>query len=300
MSRIIVTRGLPASGKSTWALEWVQENPKNRVRVNRDSIRKGLFGRIANVDEKLVTDVETATVKAAIAAGKDVVIDACHLAARYVKKWAALGTVEVVDFPIPVEEAELRDARRKGIPGEHSVGEDVIWGMAKRYRIRPEGTLPDIDLSGLKPFEFAPAPEYDPGKDDAIILDVDGTIAKMNGKRGPYETDKYHLDDVEPNLRAVIRGLSEEGYRIVVTSGRSEDFRNETFNWLKDNAVPFNHLVMRKSGDMRNDAIVKHDLFHEFIAPKYNVVMAYDDRNRVVDMWREIGIVCAQMDYGDF
>jgi len=76
---IVVLRGLPGSGKSTWAREYVALNPDARVRVNRDDIRAMLFGRYDGVDEKTVSQVEEATVLAAVEAGRDVVVDAMHL-----------------------------------------------------------------------------------------------------------------------------------------------------------------------------------------------------------------------------
>lgn len=295
---IKVTRGLPGSGKSTWAKTWVAADQDNRARVNRDDIRITLFGRTRGVDENLVSRVEEHMVREAAKAGKDVVIDAMHLKAAYVKRWQKFGTVELVDFPVPVDFAVEQD-RLRGESGGNLVGEDVIRGIAKRFHIPPEGTLPKIDLTPVAPFEFKPAPPYSDAKPNAIIVDIDGTLAKMNGKRGPYDTHLYHLDDVERNLQQIVNYLSL-GYNVLITSGRSEDFRAVTEDWLRKQGVCCDRLLMRKSGDLRNDAIVKHDLFHERIAPYYNVIMAFDDRDRVVDAWREMGITTAQMDYGDF
>ncbi len=296
---IYVLRGLPASGKSTWAKEWVAEDPENRVRVNRDDIRHQLFGKWVGVDEQFVTKVEESMVREAVKAGKDVVVDAMHLKAAYVKKWQKFGTVVVKEFEIPVDIAVEKDVVR-GVIGGRSVGEDLIRGMAKRYHIPADGKLPPVVLNDTKPFEFKPAPPNGGLRPPAIIVDIDGTMAKMNGKRGPYDTHLYHVDDVEPNLRDIVDRLSRTGLYVLVTSGRSEDFRDATEQWLEQHDVEYDELIMRKSGDTRNDSIVKHDLYHKYIAPNYHVLMAYDDRDRVVQMWREIGITTAQMDYGNF
>lgn len=146
MTDIIVTRGLPGSGKSTWAKEWVAADPDNRVRANRDDIRMTMFGTTRGVDEDLVTQVETRIVEAAVEAGKAVVVDAMHLRAQYVKKWASLGNVVLQDFPVPVDVCVERDAARAA-----PVGEGVIRGIAKRYHIPSIGTLPSVDLAGTEP-----------------------------------------------------------------------------------------------------------------------------------------------------
>ena len=80
MSKIILTRGLPASGKSTWAKEFARVNP-NVVRVSRDDLRSQLFpgADYRDIDEDLITEAETALVRAALRQGKTVVVDAMHL-----------------------------------------------------------------------------------------------------------------------------------------------------------------------------------------------------------------------------
>lgn len=57
---------------------------------------------------------------------------------------------------------------------------------------------------------------------------------------------------------------------------------------------------MRRADDERDDAIVKYEIYRDFIAPEFDVQIAFDDRDRVVKMWRQVGLTCAQVDYGDF
>jgi hypothetical protein len=57
---------------------------------------------------------------------------------------------------------------------------------------------------------------------------------------------------------------------------------------------------MRKHNDYRSDDIVKKEMYFEYIQPKYNVVCVFDDRDKVVKMWRDLGILCCQVYYGDF
>ena len=59
-------------------------------------------------------------------------------------------------------------------------------------------------------------------------------------------------------------------------------------------------LIMRKQGDFRADDIVKKELYETYLKDKFNVLCVFDDRDKVVKMWREEGILCNQVYYGDF
>lgn len=293
-----MTRGLPGSGKSTWAGAWVAADPSNRVRVNRDDIRFMLYGKYWGVDEEQVSKVETAAVKAALAAGKDVVIDATHLKAAYVKKWAALGDIEVKSFPVPVETAVERD-RLRALAGGRAVGADVIRGLAKRYHVPADGRLPKIDLEGVgKAFEFKP---YVRGNTVAYSFDIDGTLALMNG-RGPYETSRYHEDLPNRPIVNLMWGLRQGDPEacLIGLSGRSEEFKDVTLEWAAGWGIYLDALFMRPAGDTRNDAIVKSELVDEHISGVYDVIVHFDDRNRVVDALRGKGMTVAQVAPGDF
>ncbi len=76
--------------------------------------------------------------------------------------------------------------------------------------------------------------------------------------------------------------------------------RADTTNWLVLHRVPYQRVIMRKFKDFRPDDEVKLDLYEEFIEPDYEVRLVLDDRQRVVDMWRRIGLRCLQVDVGDF
>ena len=287
---IILTRGLPASGKSTWAKAWVAADPSKRVRVNRDDIRFQLYGKYwgDGVDENMVTKVEEAMVKAAVDAGKDVVIDATHLASRYVRRWIERGyEVEVETFELPLEKLLIRDELR-GLQGERNVSPKVLEEMAKRYHIKADGKLPPVVIE--TPQTWVPAPRYQEGLPEAYIVDIDGTLADHTGIRSPYDTSKYHLDKRHVNVVQTAASLQLMGYEMIAVSGRDAAFRDVTREWLRDSGFDPELLFMRPEGDTRNDAIVKHELYHEHIAGKFNVIGVFDDRGRVLRMWRAIGL----------
>lgn len=79
MSKLIICRGLPASGKSTWAKQWVLEDPEHRVRINQDDIRLMLGKYWVPSREKLVQEIQFDAILEALSRGFDVVIDNTNL-----------------------------------------------------------------------------------------------------------------------------------------------------------------------------------------------------------------------------
>lgn len=79
MSKLIICRGLPASGKSTWAKQWVLEDPEHRIRVNQDDIRLMLGKYWVPSREKLVQEIQFDAILEALSRGFDIVIDNTNL-----------------------------------------------------------------------------------------------------------------------------------------------------------------------------------------------------------------------------
>lgn len=79
MSKLIICRGLPASGKSTWAKQWVLEDLEHRVRINQDDIRLMLGKYWVPSREKLVQEIQFDAVVEALSKEFDVVIDNTNL-----------------------------------------------------------------------------------------------------------------------------------------------------------------------------------------------------------------------------
>jgi len=88
--------------------------------------------------------------------------------------------------------------------------------------------------------------------------------------------------------------------QLVFVTGRSDHVRRSTREWLSDHGLGGGALFMRKFGDHRDDDIVKGELLDEVLAVGYRPIMAFDDRSRVVAMWRARGVPCAQVAPGDF
>ena len=135
---------------------------------------------------------------------------------------------------------------------------------------------------------------------DIILCDIDGTIS-LRGDRDPHDLSLVIEDAPRPQMVALLHHL-ELKYDIVYISGRRESSRPSTVYWLNVHGFPSGlALLMRGDRDDRNDAVVKFGMYEGQILPYYNVAFVLDDRNKVVDMWRkEAGLLCFQVDFGDF
>lgn len=90
------------------------------------------------------------------------------------------------------------------------------------------------------------------------------------------------------------------GHTIFAVSGRDSVCRTDTLAWLEKFGLEHDGLFMRAEKDNRKDDIIKKELYEQNIKDKYNVLGVFDDRNRVVDMWRAQGLTCFQVNYGFF
>jgi predicted kinase len=298
MTRLLITRGLPASGKTTFA----RKLQPQVVRVNRDDLRRMLHGRrlFTQWAEGQVTHAQRAAVEALLRAHADVIVDDTNLRAKTVREWAELAarfgaTFEVHDFTdVPLEECIRRDADRD--PADQ-VGADAIKRMHDRYLAGRNLPLPVpwVDPGG-------PGVVYEPDPDlpAAVLVDIDGTVALMTG-RGPYDWSRVGSDAPNPPVIAAVRAMHAAGHAIVFCSGRDEVCRAETEAWLELYVdVPYEALFMRPEGDSRKDAIVKREIFDGEIRDRWRIVGVFDDRQQVVRMWRSLGLTVFQVAEGDF
>ena len=135
--------------------------------------------------------------------------------------------------------------------------------------------------------------------DKAIICDCDGTLCLLNG-RDPFDFESAANDLLNKPVASLIRMYKNEGHEIIILSAREEQFKSLTENWLKQYSIPYDHIFLREDTDFRSDDIIKKEIYEQKIQSNWNIEVVLDDRNRVVKIWREIGLTCLQVNEGGF
>lgn len=135
-----------------------------------------------------------------------------------------------------------------------------------------------------------------------ILCDIDGTLA-LRGDRAPHDHDTSMEDAVNWPIVHLCDALHASGqYDVLLISGRDDQYRPVTEYWLaKHNVLRYRlDLPMRHAKDNRPDEVVKRELYEHHIEPYYAVHAVLDDRNKVVHMWRALGLTCLQVAEGSF
>tara|TARA_R110000737_G_scaffold332805_1_gene349940 strand:+ start:740 stop:1591 length:852 start_codon:yes stop_codon:yes gene_type:complete len=282
--RVVFTVGLPASGKSTWAKAFCEKN-QDWIRVSRDDLRNMRGKYWIYKQETLITKFENSCIVEALRDNKNVIIDATNLCKDRCRHRVLMLRDEFPDldveynvFDIDVDEAIKRDLTRA-----NSVGADAIQGMYDKY-LAPEPVVYTEDESLPK----------------AVIFDVDGTLAKMNG-RSPFEWMRVNEDLPKENIIRLAQMYKSAGFAVIIFTGRDGVCLELTKEWLTKYNVPFDGVFIRPEGNQEKDSIIKKRLFEDNIRGKYFVETIVDDRDQVVKMWRQdLGLTCLQVDYGNF
>lgn len=157
-----------------------------------------------------------------------------------------------------------------------------------------------------------------------IIVDIDGTLADCSARLHFITQFK---DDVEATFKAdwdafyencdkddpieptcqMVRTLRGAGWGVILITGRSSMAREKTIEWLEQNKIPWDLILMRKHGDHTDDHELKRQWLNDMrdgriVLPKNISVptIVLEDRSRVVEMWREEGLIALQCAKGDF
>ena len=291
MKKAFVVSGVSASGKSTWAREFVEKNP-TFVIIERDAIRADILAARNLTQpgdgvvwakwkwkwEKDVTALADEMLEAA-AIDEDitgVILSDTNLnadrRAALVQKLSAQGfDVEEKFFDVTWSEAVKRDNARK-----NGVGVSVL---ADQFAKLHKSTVKQYVGNSANP--------------KAVIVDIDGTLAAMSG-RSAFDWARVGEDTANEEVVDVVRGLHTSGYKVIVMSGRDGVCRNITEQWLNTNGIPFDEFYIRTAGDNRNDGIIKSELFWTHVANKFNVKLVIDDRPQVCRVWRSMGLKVMQ------
>lgn len=290
---ILILSGLPASGKTTHAKQWVAEDPTSRVRINYDDLRLSLFGPqwVFNyLDEKKVKSTAIQMAREVLESGYHIVVDNTNLTEKARLPWVELGKeygtkIEMFDVDTPVSVCVKRDRKR-----EARVGRAVIDRMALFTGW--------IDWTGLWSYR----------RRDFVVVDVDGTLADCSWRchfldQTPKNYDGFYSDvDKDPPITRVtdlVKTLFGT-YNILIVSGRPLDRCGiATEDWLHKHGMDYLHLFMRNGpNDYQPDYVIKQEILD--LLPKKRIAFVLDDRDQTVAMWRRNGLTCLQVADGKF
>jgi predicted kinase len=287
VNTLYITKGIPGSGKTTKSKEFAAKSKQPVTLVSKDDLREMMhLGKWSKANEKQVLRVRNDILADALINDRDVICHDTNLAPIHEKALRDLAEecgarFEIWDFTdIPLETCIERDAKR-----EKSVGRKVIEDMYYKYLyVAPE------------------PPAHDLSKPDAVLCDLDGTLAHTLGTRSMYDdTGACATDTCDERVAELLRFYDSAGYEILIVSARHATDANfdATYNWLQSYSIPFEKLVMRKEGDSRPDDIVKAELYVNEIAPSWNVHLAIEDRKKVKKMYVDKGIFILDVNQTD-
>lgn len=304
--QVLVLRGIPASGKSTFARDLVASRPYGTtLRINNDDLAAMFFGAHSftnHGDAKHVAalfhEARVSLLTTALShSGVDlVIIDNTNLSVKTVKSLEQvalkLGADFVVDdqfLTVPLDLCLERDLSR-AVP----VTEPVIRKMAATAAQLSPWVPATPALSGVSVYP------NDVSLPSTVIVDIDGTLAIMDG-RSPYDWHKVGQDRPNVSVVRLVKDLLAAGQHVTVMSGRDSACGVQTRAWLSEHVGEGLPLFMRTENDNRRDDLVKYELFQKHIAGQFHVRFVLDDRDQVIHLWRRIlGLPTFQVADGAF
>jgi predicted kinase len=288
MKTLTILIGPPGSGKSTYAKNL---EDTGFVRISQDDQGKNHLNIF----------------KESISKGLDIVVDRMnfdkHQRDRYRVPGVEAGyTVNFIEFCVPKNICIVRCLKREDHPTIKTIenANSALYTYFSRYE--------EVSLEeGIVTYNKYSASERYP----AIMCDLDGTLCNLDHRlhfvKGPGKKDwgsffrECGNDSVYEDVAGFLRAEEGIGTPIILCSGRPEDqARKATLEWLKRHEIEYDDLVMRPRGNYKSDDITKAMLYRYEIEPYYIIKYVLDDRQQVVDKWREMGLTCFQVRPGDF
>lgn len=290
--QILILVGVPGSGKSTWAKNYIRNNG-DWVRVSRDDLRLMLTQqqKVEPKMEDMINDLMDNMIESSISKGKNVIVDSTNLKRTlldgYVTRFGTIADISYRVFDISLKKAIEQDKNR-----EHSIGEFGVTEHYKKYKIL-------IDSFPFQPTTKQKESHINPkvNECDAVIYDIDGTLSLLKNR----EYDDFHLvhrDDYNEVVGETIAFHRSKGRKIIILTGRSDEYRKETEDWLDLYGVEYDELHMRESEDRRRDKLVKREIYNNQIKPQHKVLCVYDDRISVIKEWNDLGLFVFTVNQG--
>jgi predicted kinase len=277
--KLILTKGLPASGKTTWAKEYIQKYPET-ANLCKDDLRLQLSG--TNKREKRIIKVRDLLTEYYFEQGYSVIWSDTNLNPVHLSRATELAAKYQAELTIKdFTDVSLAECIRRDLVRANSVGQEAIEQMYYDYLDLPE-----------------PPPAIDPQLPDCYLVDIDGTLA-INLTRSPFAWERVDEDALNPAVALTIAKLSRDT-QIILLSGRSSVCYDLTMKWLKQHNINYTDLLMRPAGDQRPDDVLKSELYYFNIRDRYNVIGVIDDRPKVCRMWRKLGLNVFQVGNPDY
>ena len=300
--KLILTRGIPGSGKSTWAKAWVAESPETRIRLNWDDMRNMMGPYWVPSREPINKAMLWCAVNTAAYCDKpyDIVIDNMNLnpkgwkeveewietynASHHAKSLDLCYELHFKDFFTPVAECIRRDAMRPNPIGEKTIKD--IWRKYKHF----------IQITSVTNYVDNLLPR-DPAKPDCIVVDMDSTMCfNTNGRPWYGEGSTEAMINDIPN-EGVVNLVKSQNYPVVVCTGRNQSQLEVTELWLSKQGIHPEMTFFRANNDFRTGVEVKAELMEE-ILKIYNVVAVFEDCEPIVNKFREMGLTVLQPNKG--
>lgn len=277
-TKLLMLKGLPGSGKSTYAKE-LESNGWGRT--NKDDIRKQCYPKYRPKDEKKVIAIEDGIIKDHLSVGRNVVVDNTHFNPKHRHRLEAIAKEFNADFEVRFIDTPLEDCIKRNRNRVDNVPMEVILNIYNKY---------------IKPYKEKHV-KYNDTLDEAIMVDIDGTLAHIDGDnpRNPYDASRAMEDVLDDAVSTVTAMCYKHGYRVIILTGRHSGHLQVTKDWLAKNGVNYDEIYCRDEGDKRPDYIVKQELFDKHIRDKYNIKFVIDDRPSVCRMWRSLGFKVFQV-----
>jgi hypothetical protein len=141
-----------------------------------------------------------------------------------------------------------------------------------------------------------------------IVIDLDGTLCNSAHREhlaAAKQWDDFHsllgADEPWPDVKQMIELLSGVGnYYLVGLTGRNERYRQITHQWLMNHDIFLDNLLMRPDNDFTSDAELKPRLLAESGVLPSEVWFILEDRDKVVEAWRNLGYNCWQCRPGGY
>lgn len=155
---------------------------------------------------------------------------------------------------------------------------------------------------------------HTPFQKNTVIFDIDGTLADCSHRlhhiqKDPADWDGFYEacendEPITPIIEIAQTMWDVGGYEIVMLTGRREQVREKTEAWLNKHGMGLPLVLMRPDGDKRPDEVVKPEILMKWLErtgrSKDSIRLIFEDRDRMVKKWRELGFTCLQVADGSY